>query len=159
MKRFRFGPELSLFWCQGLGWMGADFWHIDRGDGRHYSVSGRYGSWGQLSIGVGNDRLLAPGPDGPVTSLRFEMLREGMQNAEARVFIERAVLDSDKSAKLGGELVVKCKEMLDERLGTLFQIAMPGRTSKHKSTPVNWIEWDNKLYSGAAEVDRALGGE
>ena len=35
--------------------------------------------------------FLYPGPDGPVATERFEMFREGVQLAEALLFVERAV--------------------------------------------------------------------
>ena len=39
--------------------------------------------------------LLAPGPEGPVSAARFENARLGMQQAEARTFIERALTDTE----------------------------------------------------------------
>ena len=44
--------------------------------------------------------ILAPGPDGPVATERFEMFREGVELAEALLFIERAVKDKTLSADL-----------------------------------------------------------
>jgi hypothetical protein len=43
------------------------------------------------------------------------MLREGVQECEARIFIERALLDETLRAKLGDDLAKRCQDMLDER--------------------------------------------
>jgi elongation factor P--beta-lysine ligase len=42
--------------------------------------------------------LLYPGPDGPVATERFEMFREGVELAEALLFIERAIQEKKLSA-------------------------------------------------------------
>jgi hypothetical protein len=65
--------------------------------------------------------LLAPGPKGPGTTTRFEAFREGLQEAEARIFIEKALLDPARSAKLGPELARKCRDLLDARLAMMFR--------------------------------------
>ena len=58
---------------------------------------------------------------GPVPSGRFQMLREGLQEAEARVFVENALLD--RSTKLGPDLAKRCKEVCDSQTRFLRYLA------------------------------------
>ena len=48
------------------------------------------------------ESLLAPGPEGPVASDEMEAYREGVQECEARIAIERALGDEARKARLGG---------------------------------------------------------
>jgi hypothetical protein len=57
--------------------------------------------------------IVGPGKDGPVSTCRFQMLREGLQEAEARVFVQNALLD--QADKLGSDLAKKSKDICDER--------------------------------------------
>jgi hypothetical protein len=57
--------------------------------------------------------LLAPGPDGAVTTVRFENARAGIQESEARIFLEKALLNKDKP--LPADLAKRCQELLDAR--------------------------------------------
>ena len=77
-----------------------------------------YGSYlasavGQVGLGTSTSDLFAPGPDGPVTTQRFENAIEGNQQAEARIAIERALLD--KEHPLPEDLAARCRELLDRR--------------------------------------------
>ena len=75
----------------GVGRVGIDFWGIFPATGKHKddyglgSISSRFpdSNWAQLNIGLGTGALAAPGPDGALSSTRFEMFREGVQEAEA----------------------------------------------------------------------------
>jgi elongation factor P--beta-lysine ligase len=90
--------------------------------------------------------MLYPGPDGPVATERFEMFREGVELAEALIFIERAIQEK----KLSPALQQKAEKALDARSNAFimdwFTIRdMPG------------AEEDAKLLSLAGEVEKALG--
>ena len=100
---------------RGGGRMGADFWPAmknNKGE-RAGAVYARYpeNNWRNLDI---SDWFLAPGPDGAISTVRLEYLNEGMQECEARIFLEDALLDSGKKAKLGADLAKRCQEALDE---------------------------------------------
>ena len=45
--------------------------------------------------------FVGPGKSGPVPTGRTRMLQEGLQEAEVRIFVQNAILDDDKKAKLG----------------------------------------------------------
>ena len=94
------------------------------------------------------EAILYPGPDGPVATERFEMFREGVELAEALIFIERAIQEKKLSPALQG----KAEQALEARsIGFIkdwFAIRnMPG------------AEEDAKLLNLAGEVARELKGE
>jgi hypothetical protein len=143
---------------RGFGRQSADFWPVieyRRGNrtGKR-SIAGRYpGNKGQLSIRM--NPYLAPGPNGHVSTVRFEMIREGLQECEARIFIESALLDDAKRAKLGKDLVARCERLLAKRIrayqtagGIDGQIAFLGAGRRERNAG---------LFRLAAEVDDALG--
>ena len=70
-------------------------------------------SWHLLTV---PESLLAPGPEGPVASDELEAYREGLQECEARIAIERALGDEARKARLGADLVCpRCEQYLEQR--------------------------------------------
>ena len=57
-----------------------------------------------MCLNYGVPYILGIGKDGPLATGRSEAFRENMQEIEARVFIEKALLDKAKKAKLGADL-------------------------------------------------------
>jgi len=111
---------LSTAGLRGIGRCGADFWPVstDR-RGRPRSVLGRYAAasaWHGGWIWYAFDYVIAPGPTGPVSTVRFEMLREGVQQAEARISLEKILTDPARRAGLGADLAARCQRILDERV-------------------------------------------
>jgi hypothetical protein len=121
--RWRYYVEAQTTGNQrGVGRLGADVWPVlknKNGDRANFAWS-RYpeSDWRNLCL---TNYLLAPGPKGPGTTTRFESFREGLQEAEARIAIEKALLDPARAAKLGPELVKKAHDLLDARLATMFR--------------------------------------
>ena len=71
--------EINLVGDQrGFGRIGADFWPVLDGPPRT-SLIGRYPDSSWLNLDRMTRYVLLPGPDGPVSSARFEMIREGIQ--------------------------------------------------------------------------------
>jgi hypothetical protein len=113
--RMRVVPELNITGRQrGLGRVGADFWWAikDKRGQRRGTVTDRYPQslWRNLDL---KSCLLAPGPAGAVATARYEHLREALQECEARIAIEEAILDHE--AALGARLVARCRQLLKER--------------------------------------------
>jgi len=103
----------------GVGRVGADFWPaIKDKRGRRRDLLGRYpeSGWAQLNLRNSFAYILAPGPDGAIGTIRFEMLREGVQDAEARVVIEQALLSPARRARLGDDLAARAQAVLDQRV-------------------------------------------
>jgi len=148
----------------GNGRVGGDYWRLGvrvRSGGRRISSEAEGGSGGTLfgsylrssvgQVGLGNSTsdLFAPGPEGPVTTVRFENAREGNQAAEVRIFIERALLDKDHP--LPAALARKCQTILDERTNALRMNTL-GRSLGRQF----WAENTRRLFRCAAEVARKL---
>ena len=107
--------------------------------------------------------------DSAVTTARFEMMREGVQECEARIFIEKTLLDETRRAKLGKTLVDKCQALLDERTRAIARAFVSERKGKkvvgnnvgipgyETYLQWNWQQRSDDLYAAAAEVARKLG--
>jgi hypothetical protein len=169
---------------RGVGRIGADFWHVirDKRGLRTALVCARYveSQWRNLDLGAA---LLATSGGGPVSSIRFEGLREGVQDCEARIFIEAALTDPALKAKLGPDLAQRAQDVLDLRLqynwtgtsglqlsGREFEYAtdtgMDGMWRWHPGTAgVTWFlcsGWqgrEEKLFAAAGEVAKKLEGK
>jgi hypothetical protein len=158
----------------GLGHTGADFWQVltppDKEgwkkagwkNKRYNSVVARFpeADWNQLNMDCGTEEILAPGPQGAMSTARFENLREGVQECEARIFIEKAIV----GGRLDAALAQKCKDVLDERQRVLRTACDP----KHPwAGPAGGFQWyagtgseglAGKLFAAAAEAAAATGG-
>jgi hypothetical protein len=76
---------------------------------RYPQTSWLYMGW----LGVGT--YLDPGPEGPRSSVSFDTMRHGIQECQAKIMLEEALLDEEKRAKLGDDLTARCWRILDER--------------------------------------------
>jgi hypothetical protein len=160
---WRYMMEYSIYRvaCRGMGRIGADFWHValpdkngeaemDNGHGAHYT--------GNLMINCSSCALLGPGPNGPVATARFEMLREDMQDCEALTLLGRAMQDHEPRNKLGADLAARCQDIMkrkDKICGPNF-----GRSSGHMIDPpadTPWIEVRRTLCDLAEEVLKVTG--
>lgn len=165
------GPEILLAaGYGGYGRLGADFWpvikdwkkgteHMLKNTGvrfrsflnRPTPVCGRYpvtfSGWGQLNLFEAMPCMLEPGKDGPFTTIGYELLRSGMQLSEARVAIERCLLDPGKRARLGKPLALRMQRLLDERINNVTE-----RNSNGWIRSPWWKASNRALYDAAARV-------
>jgi len=143
----------------GFGRMGADFWDlIPARYNRLGPILTRYpiSSWAQLTLANSSAYVLWPGPDGPVATVRFEMIREGAQEAEAKIFVERALTDAAARATLGDALAARARKILDERIAALLRT--------RSGADINWLYYfssgfdrrGEELFAVAAEVAARL---
>jgi Glycoside hydrolase 123, catalytic domain len=102
----------------GIGRVGMDFWPFRRGKDRKVrdssmTISGRFpeSNQAQLNIHHAICHLLEPGPTGAVPSARYENVREGVQETQARLFIEKALA----GGKISGDLAARARAVLAER--------------------------------------------
>jgi len=166
---YRLIGEVNIAGSQrGFGGYGADFWRVvkDKRGRARGTLAARYPktSWRNLNI---SNTLLAPGPNGALPTARYQMMKEGVQECEARILIEQALLDEDSQNKLGSELVRRCRNVLDERIAVM-KSKMTGSwaysgfhwETKKLEYPEfidsGWAERAGKLFDLAGEVARKL---
>jgi len=158
----------------GIGRIGADFWPIARprkqgetsrpqsNRRRTYSVAGLYSSWGGLGLNTYSiSYVLGRGRERPVPTARFEAFREGIQEAEARIYLERVLTDGARRATLGEELAARTQELLDERVRVVLDadIRYKGLHDHRWFVCSGWQARSEALYVVAAGVSRKLGEE
>jgi len=164
---------------RGIGRLGADLWMVvkDRNGRRLGRIFTKYPECGWRSNDLCSS-LLAPGPDGPIATVRYEVMREGVQECEARIFIETALTDAKLRAELGDDLAKRAQDTLDERIrfmikglstlnldGYIAGWSTNATTSWWNSVTIDghrwylgsgWQERSRKLYRLAGEVERKL---
>ncbi|MBL7043842.1 MAG: hypothetical protein ISR77_34745 [Pirellulaceae bacterium] len=163
--------EMNLIGEQrGFGRIGADFWPVLKGD-RRSDLMGRYPDSGWRNLEWMTRYMLLPGPAGPVSSARMEMMREGIQECEARIFVEQALTEE----KITGALAQRCRQVLEHRLwATMIGVdnhstsglvemeghgwwSTPGQVGYHWYLGSDWQDRSEQLYQLAADVAKALG--
>jgi hypothetical protein len=100
-------PFVGRDGAHGLGRLGADFWNVVKVRGvPSKSLAGFFPEsyWGQLNINYCVPTLLGKGKHGAVPTVRSESFRENVQEVEARIFIEKAVLAEEARLKLNNAL-------------------------------------------------------
>ena len=170
---------------RGVGRIGADWWWAigDKRGQRRGTVTERYPKSLYHNLNI-RSCVLAPGPDGPVATSRYENFRAGVQQCEARIFLERALTDEAMRQKLGADLAKRCRELLDERVLYMWkggsELQLTGRKATDFATNVNdkattfsrhiggavghrwfvgsgWQKRSEELYSLAGAVASRLG--
>jgi hypothetical protein len=162
---------------RGFGRFGADFWPVlkNRRGECTSRVFDRYpkASWRNLNIKVA---LLGAGPQGPVSTARFEAVREGLEECEARILIEQAL----NEGRLPDELAAQCRELIAERNRATVMGLSPhksegfldaasdrrihdwqdsGNVGHYWYLISGWQERSGKLFDTAAEVASRLAAE
>jgi hypothetical protein len=142
---------------QGFGRVGLDYWPVD---GR--PLIGRHERWETLYRD--NPRAIAvAGPDGALPTVRYQMLREGVQEAEARIVIAGALAREDAEETLGADLAKRCRDLLDQRRAARggFGPARGGaprpaaRDLPEAQVSCDWLGLTAGLYAAAGEVAAA----
>jgi hypothetical protein len=150
---------------RGLGRQGIDFWKVlgRKAQRSHWSLTlaGRYPEteWGHLNFARGVPALAGPGRAGAVPTTRYEALRENLQECEARIFIEKALLDDALKAKLGANLARRAQEVLDERTRMGLYLQFTFFNYRVRSWPLfvtGWQQRTEQFFGTVAEVAAAL---
>ena len=145
--KFRLLGEMNIMGQQrGFGRFGADFWCVFKDSRGRLSrtCATRYpkAQWRALVI---TTSLLSPGQTGPLSTARVEMVREGLQECEARIFIEKALLDPTRRAAIGEDLVHRCRQTLARRTLAVLQGVNPHTLS-------GFLKTGNHEWWGGAQV-------
>jgi hypothetical protein len=121
---------LPLMWSR-LGRLGLDFW-----------MGGQAGKPRATSfIGGHVNALTVPGPDGALPTVRFQLFREGVQDAEVRTMLIRAYL------ALPEEQRAPYRELLDALPARIARRGMPEQELNR-----DWPGYAARLYRAAAEL-------
>ena len=129
----------------GVGRMGADYWKDSYIKGMRQE--------GFLRAGMPNHYMLWPGADGAEPSARFMALREGFQEAEARIQLEQLLTRKALPAALDK----KVRQVLFEHhRGTLFVPSM-NASWLHVEMCRDWQGRSRRLFDVAAEAAAVVG--
>jgi len=133
--------------CRGLGRVGADYWKESYYDGTR-------GGEVYLQPGMNTHVLLWPGRDGADSSARFEAMIEGLQEAEARIFLEQMLL----RRILPKALHARVEAALTDHLASTVYIpaGVQARRFFDYAGP-GWRPHSRRLYVMAAEVAATVG--
>ncbi|MCX7805523.1 MAG: hypothetical protein N3A38_10090 [Planctomycetota bacterium] len=156
----------------GLGRAGADFWPVV-GAGRAgankggSSVISRVPTWDRPGPPtMTNHMFLFPAADGAVATVRFELLRMGIQEVEARIFLEKMLLDKDKRAAMGDDLAGRARSLLDERTIWIRRAKLDTSVMYSVGTDASWLGYAQvapdlarRLFETAAEAAKKLGAQ
>jgi len=162
--RFRCLSEQTMMANRpGLGQIGADFWAPPPRKPGGYRLRTLYSRFPHsANVGSGNrgcttNQLLYPGPDGAAPTIRFEMVRENIQECEARIFLEKLLI-LKQMCPLSQELAAKAQAVLDERTRWhRVNYNFHGYPAAALSWPYSgWQARAAKLYEVAAEVAKAM---
>lgn len=119
LEHFRnYGDTMVAGRSAGFARLGIDLWPVRRpGDDLEAPPSRPvHGVGGYSRLYRDNPRSIAvPGPEGAVPTTRFEMLRESLQEAEARIFIERILMDEDKTQRIDPQLIERFEQLSQHR--------------------------------------------
>jgi hypothetical protein len=174
-------PEMQITGRQrGLGRVGADFWAVlkDKSGQRRGHVWDKYpqSMWHSCNL---SSHMLVPGPTGPVASARYEQMREGVQECEARIAIEQVLTDETLKARIAPDLAARCQRVLDDRvwqeLKAFSSMQLTGRAYASATnawygdgggqvghlwyTGSGWKDRTQRLYDLAGEVTKSLAGK
>jgi hypothetical protein len=149
--------ERALFSrAKGIGREGFDYWPV-LADGK--TVQDIYNRYPKSSCSNRAPTTFCysyPGPNGAEPTLRFEALREGIQEAEALLVLSEA---ADKYAKeIGPQLAEKCQSLLRETLlyDHLRHLDRTINLMQFTTNHYGWQDLATRLFTTAGEVNRVL---
>jgi len=152
---YRAIPERSLYHGKrGFGRMGFDYWLFPKPKGRGFYDL--YNRWPRSTCAQRRPTLMKlawHGPEGPVSTIRYELLCEGLQEAEAMIVIAEAANKS--AAALGPDLTARCRQLLIDRINR----ARIQNNSYHPSARdyADRQADSTRIYATAAAVAAKLG--
>ena len=147
---------------RGIASQGADFWRFPNGKGTYADGSrrGRYVNQGWVD-GL-SPAILGAGKVGPVTTRRFQMMREAYQEAEVNAFVEGVLRDENKKARLSPELMKRIEQVLGERAEMFRYYALYLTNFYYSGNHAAFFEESvflrnsEQLYDIAGDVAKAL---
>ena len=170
--RFLCETAITGDFYRGIGRVGADYWPaVKRTDGRRAGwVNDRFIEVAGYLHSL-HSYVLEPQPAGPAAMNRLVALEEGIQECEARIYIEDALVNK-KLAQRAPDLAKRCQEALDDRLlymwmgldnmrfggwGVTAWRFQPGVSGHAWLLNTAYQERTKELYALAGEVEQKIG--
>lgn len=123
----------------GIGCQGADYWAVIpmEKDDNKTSVIRFTDQANVLDQSSATHAFLGAGKNGPVATCHFRLFQESLQDLEARIYVQDALLDHKD--KLGPDLYKRCKEVCDDRTRQLRY---------YSGNTLDLVEYERVLESG-----------
>jgi len=148
-------PEFALYLHKrGVGRECIDYFPMSGKTGEYGAYYSRYPQSADGHSIPFASYYAQPGPDGPTATIRYELFREGLQEAEATILIAEAA--ETKADRLGRELADKCRRIYVERINAVRTARGVLRGNEDFS---GWQTRSAELYAAAAEVAAKTGGK
>ena len=88
--RLMMGAMIEKYRPDGYGYWGTNYWRYND----HPITEGPYTDWNpRTDMTNGDGSLYAPGEDGPLTTIRFENIRDGLEDYEYYRLLEKAIIE------------------------------------------------------------------
>ncbi len=130
----------------GFCWKGVDYWSYQTAAGTVRSALNADVRFGNI-VGSTPRAMAAPGDRGAIWTAQLEMLREGVQDAEAMRVVREGLADDAVRARLGAARAAACEAAVERMLDTLETAPRLGACD-HRSHR-------RAVYAAAAEVAAA----
>ncbi len=154
LVNYRWMPDLTVIdRFAGFTRVGLDGWaapHPESGERTPTIMRQRRGWYRLFRHNVRS--IVAPGPAGAVATVRYEMLREGIQEAEARILLEQALA----SQKLSEEHRDEIETFLRDRIKQRYWQGK-GRQRLTLTAPRDWQDATLELFEWAGLAAREGG--
>ncbi|MGD0896826.1 MAG: glycoside hydrolase domain-containing protein [Thermoguttaceae bacterium] len=129
----------------GSGGMGFDYWEVKlarNGTSGHWMAFNNAG-WGNIVRGAVGC-FIAPGPDGAVPTVRYEVYRQGLQECEALAYI----YGNKTNPKLPSDMAQRIKALHAMTSGQILVL--------FTGADVGWNQVQDQIYTCAADIAKAL---
>jgi len=137
---YRLLPERALVaGARGFGRIGADYW----------ADTYQRGWTGGARVGMPVMSILWPGKNGPEGGARFEALREGLQEAEARIALEEAL---ERGLIRSEERAARVRRLLEHRVRATLVVPAGSDAPRISEANSGWQRRSRDLYRAVAEV-------
>ena len=136
-----------LFQTRGVGRACLDFWGVEKGKW----IYNRYPRSTCTQRRPSLKKMTWAGPDGAATTIRYETFLEGIQDAEALIYVSKAI--SQNAKKLGPKLVQECKATISDtiRYQPYNRDRLPLRPYYY-----GWQNVSARMYECAAKIKQKL---
>ena len=137
------------FWGFSRFWF--DYWRVPRPSGDGFQDSLSRGGYGNLIRN--SEFLLTADRDGPQPTVAYQMIRERLQETEARILIEIALATDALRSRLGQNLEERARQVIRDNVN----IYDSGKTAWGYASSLPWRSHSEELFNIAGAIQQALG--